>query len=145
MENIKASDTTLLYKNNKWWLFASIKRYDKGTYDNDLSVFHSESLFSNNWEPHLISPIKQDICYARQGGPFFYIGPDCYRVSQNCESNYGYGFNLSKLQAISETNFKEDLVYSFTPNKFKNILGVHTYNHINGKLRVYDILIRTLK
>ena len=66
-------------------------------------------------------------------------------MSQNCESNYGYGFNLSKVQMLSELDFKEEKVYSFTPRNFKNVLGVHTYNHINSKLRVYDILTRTFK
>ena len=145
MENIKASDTTLLKKNDKWWLFTSIKQFENGTYDNDLSVFYSDNLFSTNWIAHKGNPIKQEITSGRQGGPFFNIDSDYYRVSQNCESNYGYGFNLSKLQVVSETGFKEKSVFRFTPREFKNILGVHTYNHINGKLRVYDILMRTFK
>tara|TARA_R110002051_G_scaffold313322_3_gene389317 strand:+ start:7820 stop:9286 length:1467 start_codon:yes stop_codon:yes gene_type:complete len=145
MENIKASDTTLLYKNNKWWLFTSIKQFEKGTYDNNLSIFYSDNLFTQAWKPHEKTPIIQDISTARQGGPFFNIDNYCYRVSQNCEYNYGYGFNLSKVENISEASFQEDIVYRFTPEGFKNIMGVHTYNHINGKLRVYDILTRTFK
>lgn len=145
MENVKASDTTLLHKDDKWWLFTSIKRFNNGAYDNDLSIFYSYDLFSTTWKPHKKTPIMQDISSSRQGGPFFNVDNDCYRVSQNCESNYGYGFNLSKLKVISETSFQEDIVYRFTPEKFKNILGVHTYNHINGKLRIYDILRKTFK
>ena len=145
MENIKASDTTLLYKNNKWWLFTSIKRFNNGAYDNDLSVFYSDNLFSATWKPHKEMPLMQNISNARQGGPFFNIDDVCYRVFQNCESNYGYGFNVSKLKGISETCFQEELVYRFTSENSKNILGVHTYNYINGKLRVYDILTRTFK
>ena len=59
MENIKASDTTLLYKNNKWWLFTSIKRFNNGAYDNDLSVFYSDNLFSATWKPHKEMPLMQ--------------------------------------------------------------------------------------
>lgn len=145
MEHVKASDTTLLFKDNKWWLFTSIKRFEKGTYDNDLSVFYSDNLFSSNWTEHQENPVLKDITMGRQGGPFINISSDYYRVSQNCESNYGYGFNLSKVQTLSDLDFKEEKVYSFTPINFKNVLGVHTYNHINSKLRVYDILTRTFK
>tara|TARA_B110000967_G_C18901733_1_gene576025 strand:- start:5455 stop:6915 length:1461 start_codon:yes stop_codon:yes gene_type:complete len=145
IDNIKASDTTLLKKNNKWWLFTSIKRFEKGTYDNDLFVFYSDNLFSSNWTEHQENPILKDITSGRQGGGFFKIDNEDYRVSQNCESHYGYGFNLSKLQTLSESDFKEEKVYSFTPRNFKNVLGVHTYSHINSKLRVYDILTRTFK
>jgi len=145
MENVKASDTTLLKKNDKWWLFTSIKHFNKGTYDNDLSLFYADSLFGSRWKLHKKEPVKQNICNARQGGPFFKIDNDYYRASQNCESNYGYGFNLSKVQTLSEIDFIEEEIYCFTAENFKNILGVHTYNHINGKLRMYDILTRTFK
>ena len=145
MENIKASDTTLLKKDGKWWMFTSIKHFNQGIYDNDLSVFYADSLFSTVWSAHMKTPMKQDIANARQGGPFFKIDNEYFRVSQNCETNYGNGFNVNKVQNISESKYMEDLVYGFSAIGMKNTLGVHTYNHLKGRLRFYDILTRTFK
>jgi len=143
--NVKASDTTLLFYNNKWWMFTSIKKYEYGTYDNDLSIFHATDLLSDTWKPHSMNPVKRNISNSRQGGNFIKKEDEIFRISQNGEVRYGYGFNINKIKLLTESLYKEETVYSFKPNK-KNtkIKGIHTYSQ-NERIKVYDILISKFK
>ena len=66
---------------------------------------------------HTQTPVSNDCRESRMGGGVFDIGDSLYRVSQNnCN---GYGFNLMKVEVLTEQKYKESLVYkieaSFSP------------------------------
>ncbi|UII81565.1 glycoside hydrolase family 32 protein [Flagellimonas sp. CMM7] len=145
IDNVKASDTTLLAYNNKWWLFTSIKHYDYGTYDNNLAVYYCNDFLNGDWVEHKINPIKQGISNSRQGGGFIKENGQLYRVSQNCSKRYGYGFNLNKVEILTENIFEEEKVYTYTASDLGKIRGIHTYNKLNNGFAVFDVLIKTRK
>jgi len=142
IDDIEASDVSLFFHNNKWWMFTSVRKHKYSSYDNDLSIFYSEELISSNWKPHKQNPIKKDISNARQGGTFI-KGENNIRVSQNGENSYGYGFNLNKILHLSENSYKEELIYKFIPED-KKIKGIHTYCQLSD-VAVYDILTKRSK
>ena len=142
--NIKATDTTLVFKNQKWWMFTSIKEFENGTYDNVLSVFNTDNPISGSWKKQIKNTVKNDIENSRQGGPFFKDeNENLFRVSQNGSNTYGYGYNVHKIVELSETSFREELVYNYKATD-KEIIGVHTFNKVRD-IQVYDVLKRIKK
>lgn len=145
LDNIKASDTTLLKHNGKWWLFTSVKKLQYGTYDNNLMVFFTNDILNGEWQEHKKNPVKLGILDSRQGGGFIKNKEGIYRVSQNCSKRYGYGFNLSRITELSENEFNEEKIYNYTPNSSEKLKGVHTYNVLNKDFVVFDMLVKTRK
>ncbi len=139
IENVEAVDTNVTYYNNKWWLFTNIKENEGATIHDELFLFSSDNLFTDNWIPHPQNPIISDVKIARPAGKIFNYNGNLYRPSQNCSVRYGYGFNLNKIIKLNETEYEEVLVNSIEPNWDKKIIGTHTFN-FEKDLTVIDAL-----
>ncbi|PCI07038.1 MAG: hypothetical protein COB73_08890 [Flavobacteriaceae bacterium] len=141
---IKATDTTVVFNNNKWWMFTSIKEFENGTYDNVLSVFYTDNPITGKWKKHMRNTVKNNVENSRQGGPCFKDeNGNLFRVSQNGCNTYGYGFNVHQVDVLNDTLFKENTVYDYKAIE-KNSIGVHTFNKVN-EIQVYDVLKRIRK
>ena len=144
MEDIHAVDATLHYHENKWWLFANMIEIDGASDWDELFLFSSENLASNQWQAHPQNPIVSDVKTARPAGRIFEHNGGLYRPSQNCSHHYGYGFNFNEITQLSSTDYKEQLVSEVKPNWDKNIIGTHTFCR-SGSLHVIDALYRRKK
>ena len=141
MENIKAVDSTLIYHNNKWWLFANIVENDGASSCDELFLYYSDDLFSRNWKPHTQNPIISDCKTSRPAGKIFNHNGKLYRPSQDCSTRYGHGFNISEILVLNETEYDEAIVSKSKPNWDKNILATHTFNKANS-LHIIDAIYR---
>ncbi len=128
MSDIHAVDTTLFYKDDKWWLFTSIAEFESGWDNGTVSLFFSDNLFSNLWNEHPQNPISTDPHHARMAGCVFEKEGKMYRPSQNSSKRYGYGFNIEEITKLSPTHYEEKTVSEIVPDWNKNILGTHTVN-----------------
>ena len=144
MQDIIAVDATLLRHNGKWWMFANVlEREDMSSFD-ELCVFYSDELLSNEWTPHRMNPVISDCSRARPAGNFFEQQGKIYRPSQNCSTRYGYGYNISEVTTLNENDYSEELVSSVKPNWDKKIIGTHTFNRV-GNLHIIDAIYRRRK
>lgn len=141
MENIKAVDTTILYHNNKCWMFTNLIENDGASSWDELFLFYADDLFCNDWKPHPQNPIVSDCKSARPAGKIFYENGGLYRPSQNCSHRYGYGFNISEITVLNENNYAEDIVSRVKPNWDKRIIGTHTFNRVHS-LHIIDAIYR---
>jgi len=128
MRDIQAVDTTLFYKDDKWWLFTSVTEFEGGWDNGSLSLFCSDNLFSNAWHEHPQNPIITDPNHSRMAGSVFEKEGKIYRPSQNSSKRYGYGFNLEEITKLSFTHYEEKTIREIVPDWDKNILGTHTVN-----------------
>lgn len=129
MDNISAVDTTLLFHNNKWWLFTSIDDTNSiSGGSTELFLYFTDDFFSGNWECHPCNPIISDIRTARPAGKVFIRDNKMYRPSQDCSVRYGKGFNLSEITVLTETEYDEILLKKVEPDWDKRLKGAHTYN-----------------
>ena len=55
-----------------------------------------------------------------------------YRPSQNCSGHYGYGFNISEVTKLTETEYEETVVSRVAPNWDARIISTHTMNYADG-------------
>jgi folate-dependent phosphoribosylglycinamide formyltransferase PurN len=144
IENINAVDSTIIYKNGKYWLFANVVKNKGASTLDELYIYYSDVLTSNTWIPHNQNPVVSDVKRSRPAGNFFKFNNNIYRPSQNSSTRYGYGMKINQVVELTETTYIEKTVDSIFPNWEKNLLGTHTINHVDN-LTIIDALIKRRK
>ena len=144
IENIYAVDSTIIYKDGKYWLFTNVRRNKGASTLDELFLFSSDELVSTNWTAHPQNPIISDVKQSRPAGNFFIYKDNLYRPSQNCSKMYGYAIRINQVMKLTETNYQEKVVDSIFPNWDRNLLATHTINSLD-KLTVIDALIKRRK
>ncbi len=121
--NIEAVDPSVIYYNNKWWLFCTLKNNKP---DLKLHIFYSDTL-NGTWQPHLLNPVKIDVSSSRPGGTMFLHNNKLYRPSQDSSTSYGDRIVINEITELSENKFSEKEVAEVLPYKFKTYKnGLHT-------------------
>jgi hypothetical protein len=144
MKNITAVDSTILFHNGKYWLFANVIT-NKGASSDELFLFFSDTLLNDKWMSHPLNPVVSDVRQSRPAGKPFVFNNKLYRPSQNCSVRYGFGMKINQIIELSETKYKEIVVDSILPAWDKKIIATHTLNSI-GKLTVIDgLMVRKRK
>jgi len=144
IDNIAAVDSTITYKDGKYWLFANVVRNKGASSLDELFLFYSDKLVSKNWTSHPQNPIISDVKQSRPAGSFFIYNENLYRPSQNSSKRYGYGMRINQILELSETNYQEKVIDSIYPNWERRLLSTHTINSTNN-LSVIDALIKRRK
>ncbi len=127
IDNISAIDSTIVFYNDKWWLFCTRKEHDSNT---NLFVYYSD-LFDGEYIPHANNPVKTDIRSARPAGTPFIYDSQLYRPSQNCSKTYGGQIVINRVEKISPFEFEEHeaaVIKSFDDISFRD--GVHTISSV---------------
>jgi hypothetical protein len=129
MENISATDSTLFYYHDKWWLFTAVDELNSPLVPfSELFLYFSDDLFSGHWQSHPMNPIITDIKTSRPAGRIFILNDKIYRPSQDCSGDYGKAFNLNQITKLSTNEYKEVLISKVEPNWDKTLVGTHTFN-----------------
>ena len=141
LEGVNAVDSTLYFHENKWWMFTNIRENEGASTWDELYLFYSDDLFSNNWKSHPLNPVVSDCKTSRPAGEIFVMDGRIFRPSQNSSNRYGYGFNINEITKLDEKQFSEELVSSVKPNWDKDIIGTHTFNRVKD-LHLIDALCK---
>jgi len=141
MSNVVAVDTTLYFSNDKWWLFTNMAEEEgEGTWQN-LFLFSSDTLFSDEWSPHPQNPIVSGVGNARPAGALFRHQGKLYRPSQDSSVRYGYSININEILCLDKDVYSEKVVASIKPDWGSNVLATHTFAQVDA-LSVTDAQIR---
>jgi hypothetical protein len=144
MENVKAVDTTLFFKDNKFWLFTNIREMEGASASEELFLFSSDTLFTTKWESHPCNPVISDVRYSRSAGRLFYNNGKLYRPSQDCSVRYGYATVINEVVELNERKYQEIKVSGITPDWDDNIVATHTLSYDQG-LSVVDATLKRKK
>jgi len=128
IDNIRAYDSTLLFHEGLWWLFAAVAETEACPTTEELYVFYAKSPLSQNWTPHANNPIVSDAASARPAGKIFKQDNKIIRPSQNCAGSYGAGINFCEILTLTKKTYKEKIIKAFTADWDKDLTGVHTFN-----------------
>ncbi len=141
--DITATDSTLFYKDEKWWLFTTIidKKYPERS---GLSLFYSKNPLDDNWISHPKNPIVSGKKGSRSAGKIFKENNKILRPAQDETKRYGYGIIFYEIEILNEINYKEKINHTIYPDWNKNIIGAHTYAKEN-QLTMGDIRIKKNK
>lgn len=142
IKNITATDSTLFFKDKKWWLFTSITENQK--IKNGLYLFYSDNLLGNNWIPHLKNPIVSGLKGSRSAGKIFQENGKIIRPAQDGTKRYGHGIIFYQINILNNSDYQEKEIETIYPNWNKKIIGVHSYDKSN-ELTMIDVRIKKNK
>ena len=131
MDSVNAVDSTILFHKNKWWLFTNLAEPEGTSQHDELFLFYSDNLLSQNWTSHPMNPVLSDIKRARSAGKIFEQNGTLYRPSQCGVPFYGYGIKLNEIVELTENNYREREIAFIEPKWDKKLNGVHTLCHEN--------------
>ncbi len=144
MDDVQAVDTTILKKDDTFWMFTSIRENKGASTADELFLFSTKDFKSDDWKPHPQNPIISDVRYARPAGKIFVYKDQLYRPSQNGAKFYGHAMNISKIVTMDEQVYQEEVVSSIYPNWEKNVKATHTLS-FDGNLTMIDAMIKRRK
>ena len=136
IQNIRLLDTTILYYNDKYWLFAT----KRGEFSNSKLYIYYANSFEGPYIPHAANPVKDSLNASRPAGNFIIRDGQIFRPTQNCAEYYGKSVTLNKVLVLNEKEFIEEPFIEITPPKrgaFK--YGIHTINIVDDVM-VIDAL-----
>lgn len=131
----KGVDSSVLYYNNKWWLFTT----EKGNgHSYKLFIFYSNSLTDGKWMHHENNPVKMNIRSGRGAGSIFRINEDYFRPAQNYSKSHEGSITINKINKLNEFEYEEKEEYEITPlpNYYFNS-KIHTLSS-NKKITTID-------
>ncbi len=139
-------DPTLLYYDDKYWIFATTKKIPKDAVTK-LSIFHSNRFGA--FIPHEINPVKIDIKTARPAGRFFEYQGKLFRPAMDSEKSYGHLIRIMEVKKLSAQEYEEQevMVLSSKHSPPYN-MGFHTFNVyencivVDGYREYYSYLIK---
>jgi hypothetical protein len=137
VDNVTASDATLITWQGRDWLFASITGEGGSTWD-ALGLFHAADLFGK-WEPHPLNPVLVDASAARPGGAMVVQDGRLRRVAQNCRERYGGGIVLADVGELDPENYSQTVRAVLAPPPRLGALGAHTLN-TSGEIETIDVV-----
>lgn len=120
----KALDSTIIEYKGKFWLFCTKRGKDS---NKKLFIYYGDTP-EGPWNSHADNPVVCDSTMARPAGYMVKIDENIYRVSQKCDKFYGEAINVSRIDVLSETSFKETFVKELRTQKDKYSDGFHTIN-----------------
>jgi hypothetical protein len=127
--NFSARDASLVFYNQKWWLFCTKANYFENA---ALFIFYANSLHET-FLPHHNNPVKVDVQNARPAGHFFVENDLLYRPAQNSAKHYGHKVNINKILKLNEFVFEEEIIETIDPKVFGNFIGIHHVVNQNGQ------------
>lgn len=129
MTDVRASDTTLLPYDGRWWLFTSIAAHPGATVRDELFLFHADHPLSDTWIPHPQNPIVSDASRARSAGRIFASDGVLYRPSQDCAVRYGYCVRLNRITCLTTSEYAEEEVRTIEPTWSPDLIALHTLSY----------------
>lgn len=137
LENFPGVDSTVIYYQNKWWLFCTKAGSTPQSANNELHIFYSDDLFGE-WMPHMLNPVKVDIRAARPAGTPFTCDGVLYRPAQDCSETYGGKVTFNQVINLTPTQFQEKIVSELEPDPASSFPhGLHTVSSL-GDLTLID-------
>jgi hypothetical protein len=138
LEDVEAVDGTLIHRDGRFWLFASVGESGGPTVD-ELFLFSADSL-TGPWTPHPKNPVVSDVRRARPAGRLFERDGRLIRPSQDCSWRYGSAIVLNEVTTLTGDDYAEVELGRIDPKWGKGNLGSHTYN-FDGDIEVVDGLV----
>jgi hypothetical protein len=142
-KDITASDSTIFYFNDMWWLMYTDQSIGENS---SLCILYSKSLFGQ-WKSHPGNPVKQDIRSARPAGTPFIKDKILYRPSQDCSRVYGGKIRINKVKIMTTSQYLEETVTIINPSQpysqgTHTISSVGNYTLIDGCRSVFRVMNR---
>jgi len=119
-ENLRLTDPTFFWRNDRLWLFGN----SKAEGSNVLRFWSATGLFDEFVE-HPESPVRISPEGARMAGAVLSYEDRLYRVGQRFDRDYGNGVSLFEIKVLTEEHYEEAKLGSLM---FEGCKGPHSFN-----------------
>ena len=140
LDGPRCVDATFHRGADRWWMFANVAAGGSRMFDDELHLFHAESLLGD-WRPHPRNPVKSDVRGSRPAGQLLWRNGALLRPAQICVPRYGAGLSLNRVMRLTPHDYAERQVERILPDAGSGLLGIHTLNRA-GDLTVVDAFAR---
>ncbi|MBV8849111.1 MAG: hypothetical protein JOZ16_05950 [Methylobacteriaceae bacterium] len=137
VDDVVASDATLVNWQGRDWLFASVADAGASTWD-ALGLFYADDLFGE-WTPHPLNPVLIDAGAARPGGAMLVEGDRLRRVAQDCHAMYGGGIVIANVARLDPEDYAQSVRAVLGPPAGLHASGAHTLN-VAGEYELIDLV-----
>lgn len=126
-------DSTILFHNNKYWLFATKRGDDSNA---GLYIYFSNT-WDGNYQPHPQNPVKTNLKGSRPAGNFIIQNGEIFRPAQNSSDYYGKSIIIHKIEKLDEQQFEEKPYKELFPLQNTRFnFAIHTINISDGVIVV---------
>lgn len=125
LKGVQASDTTVFYYENLWWIFTSVN-LNRMSQDEQLYLYCTDSILSGQLTLHPGNPIAFGSECSRMAGNIFKRNGKMYRPAQDCSRVYGGRVVIMEIDKFTKTEYVEHPVSTIEPTQ--GLIGLHTYN-----------------
>lgn len=125
IEDVDASDATLLVHEGRFWLFAACRHPGASSLD-ELSVFWADALHGP-WRPHAGNPVVSDVRGSRPAGAVQLWGSRLIRPAQDGSRRYGSAVSFREIDVLSTTTYAEHEIARLEPRHLRSARATHTY------------------
>ena len=140
LSGVRLVDASVHRGADRWWMFANAAAGGSRMFDDELHLFHAQSLLGD-WRPHAKNPVKSDARCARPAGQLFWRNGVLLRPAQVCVPRYGAGLSMNRVLRLTPQEYAERQVERILPPPDSGLLGIHTVNRA-GDLTVVDAFTR---
>lgn len=140
MTSIDAVDATLLFYNNLYWLFCTVKTGTLSNSGDALMIYYAPAP-EGPWQAHQQNPVKLSNREARPAGHFIQENGKLIRPVQDGSYTYGGAIRMMEVQKLTPEIFEEKLHRMILPQEIHpKAKAIHTINQ-TGNLTVVDLVI----
>lgn len=143
IHNIVAVDATIWHHEGKYWLFVNVIENEGGSADDELFLFYSDTLLSNEWKSHPHNPIISDAGRARPAGNIFNCNGNWYRPSQDCIGGYGKAISINRIDRIDEAGYEETAVSRIGTPAGSRFFRTHTFSRSQDLVCFDGMMLRS--
>ncbi len=136
LQDINAADTVLVRHAERWWMFTNCQSHLTVDERDELHLYFADSL-EGPWQPHALNPVLTGVDRARMAGPILDEAGELYRTSQYGAHRYGYGINISRIDELTPTSYRETAVQRIVPEQGTGWSGCHSFGRL-GNLTIID-------
>ena len=136
LKDINAADTVLLQHDDLWWMFTNCQSHRTVDERDELHIFFADTL-RGPWQSHALNPVITGVDRSRMAGSIIEEDGNLYRSSQYGAYRYGYGINISRIDELTTTTYKESAIWRILPEKGSGWSGCHSFTRA-GNLMMID-------
>jgi hypothetical protein len=136
LDEIVASDATLLAHGDRLWLFVGVA-VPHATLLDELHLFSASSP-RGPWQAHPRNPIVSDVRCARPAGAIQRWGTRLVRPGQDGSRRYGGSISFREIDELSEGDYAEHEIARLDPADLGSARATHTYAS-DGRFEAIDL------
>ncbi|MDR3376735.1 MAG: hypothetical protein P4L98_23700 [Ancalomicrobiaceae bacterium] len=135
LSNVCASDTSIIQRGERWWMFSTIEDGRGGW--SDMLAIHSAPTLFGPWTPHRDIPLLVDVGAARPAGRPWMREGRLFRSVQDCTSIYGGGIDIVEVTRLDDEGYEQIVRAKLRSGPAWPGRRLHTLDRV-GRLEVID-------